>query len=101
MEDRKTFLVISAIVNKQNIAEVPEYLGSVMKIFGQNGGKPVGRYKTINSLIGEDSPEMMAIIEFDNPETIENMVKGEAFNALAELRARVFSKLNMIISQNM
>jgi len=101
MEDSKTFLVITAIVNKQNIAEVPEYLGSVMKIFGQNGGKPVGRYKTINPIIGEDSPEMMAIIEFDNPKTIENLIKGEAFNALAEQRARVFTKLNMIISQNM
>jgi len=101
MENSKTFLVITAIVSKQNIAEVPEYLGSVMQIFGQSGGKPVGRYKTINPLIGEDSPEMMAIIEFDNPETIENMVKGEAFNALAEQRARVFTKLNMIISQNM
>jgi uncharacterized protein (DUF1330 family) len=101
MENSKTFLVITAIVNKQNIAEVPEYLGSVMKIFGQNGGKPIGRYKTINPLIGEDSPEMMAIIEFKNSKTIEDMVKGETFNELAELRARVFSKLNMIISQNM
>jgi len=101
MENSKTFLVITAIVNKQHIAEVPEYLSSVMQIFGQNGGKPVGRYKTINPLIGEDSPEMMAIIEFDNPKTIEDMVKGKAFNDLAELRARVFSKLNMIISQNM
>ena len=101
MEDKKTFLVITAIVNKQNIAEVPEYLGSVMKIFGQNGGKPVGRYKTINALVGEESPEMMAVIEFDNSETIEDMVKGKAFNALAEQRARVFTKLNMVISQNM
>ena len=101
MEVSKTFLVISAIVNKQNIAEVPEYLGSVMKIFGQNGGKPVGRYKTIKALLGEESPEMMAVIEFENPETIEDMVKGEAFNALAEKRARVFTKLNMIISQSM
>ena len=101
MEANKTFLVITAIVNKQNIAEVPEYLGSVMQIFGQNGGKPVGRYKTINSLVGEESPEMMAVIEFDNPKTIENMVKGEAFSSLAEQRARVFTKLNMIISQNM
>jgi uncharacterized protein (DUF1330 family) len=100
MEENKTFLVITAIVNKQNIAEVPEYLGSVMQIFGQNGGKPVGRYKTVNALVGEESPEMMAVIEFDSPKTIENMVKGEAFNALAEQRARVFSKLNMIISQN-
>jgi uncharacterized protein (DUF1330 family) len=101
MEENKTFLVITAIVNKQNIAEVPEYLGSVMQIFGKNGGKPVGRYKTVNALVGEDSPEMMAVIEFDSPKTIENMVKGDAFNALAEQRSRVFTKLNMIISQNM
>lgn len=101
MEANKTFLVISAIVNKQNIAEVPEYLGSVMQIFGQSGGKPVGRYKTINSLIGDESPEMMAVIEFDSPRTIEDMVNGEAFNALAEQRARVFTKLNMIISHIM
>jgi len=101
MEESKTFLVITAIVNKQNIAEVPEYLGSVMQIFGQNGGKPIGRYKTINALVGEESPEMMAVIEFDSPETIENMIKGDAFTALADQRSRVFSKLNMIITQNM
>ena len=101
MEESKTFLVIIAIVNKQNIVEVPEYLGSVMQIFGQNGGKPIGRYKTINSLVGDESPEMMAVIEFDSPKSIEDMVNGEAFNALAEQRARVFTKLNMIISQNM
>ena len=101
MEDKKTFLVITAIVNQQNITEVPEYLGSVMKIFGQSGGVPVGRYKTINTLVGEESPEMMAVIEFDNPRTIEDMLTGEAFYALAEQRKRVFTKLNMIISQNM
>src|SRR5210317_929036 len=101
MEKNKTFLVITAKVNKQNIAEVPNYLGSVMQIFGQNGGKPVGRYKTVNSLVGEESPEMMAVIEFDNPKIVEDMVKGEAFSSLAEQRTRVFTKLNMIISQNM
>ena len=101
MEESKTFLVITAIVNKQNIVEVPEYLGSVMQIFGQNGGKPIGRYKTINSLVGDESPEMIAVIEFDSPKSIEDMVNGEAFNALAEQRARVYTKLNMIISQNM
>jgi uncharacterized protein (DUF1330 family) len=101
MEESRTFLVITAIVNKQYISELPEYLGSVMQIFGQNGGKPVGRYKTINPLIGEESPEMMAVIEFANPEIIEDMVKGEAFNALADQRARIFTKLNMIISQSM
>jgi uncharacterized protein (DUF1330 family) len=101
MEEKKTFLVITAIVNKQNIAEVPEYLGSVMQIFGQNGGKPVGRYKTVSSLVGNEPPEMMAVIEFTSPKIIEDLLKSEAFNALAEQRVRVFTKLNMIISQNM
>jgi uncharacterized protein (DUF1330 family) len=101
MKTNKTFLVITAIVNKQNIAEVPEYLGSVMQIFGQNGGKSVGRYKTINSLVGNESPEMMAVIEFASPKIVEDLVKSEAFTALAEQRARVFTKLNMIISQSM
>ena len=101
MEANKTFLVITAIVNKQNIAEVPEYLGSVMQIFGQNGGKPVGRYKTINSLVGDESPEMVAMIEFPNAEAIKNMINGKDFMALSEVRERVFKKLNMIICVDM
>lgn len=101
MEANKTFLVITAIVNKENMAEVAEYLGSVMQIFKQNGSKQVARYKTVNSLVGKESPEMMAVIEFDSPKTIENMVNGEAFNVLSEQKTRVFTKLNMIISQQM
>ena len=101
MEENKTFLIITAIVNKQNNIELPEYLGGVMQIFGQNGGKPIARYKTISSLVGSESPEMMAVIEFNSPKIIEDMVKGEAFEALAGQRARVFSKLNMIISESM
>ena len=101
MNRKSTFLIITAIVNKQNIAELPLYLESVMQLFGQKGGKPVGRYKTTHALVGEDSPEMMAVLEFDDPSTIEDLVRGEAFNDLADLRNRVFSKLNMIISENM
>jgi len=101
MEANKTFLVITAIVNKQNIAEVPEYLGSVMQIFGQNGGKPFGRYKTINSLVGDESPEMVAMIEFPNAEAIKNMINGKDFMALSKVRERVFKKLNMIICVDM
>jgi len=101
MEDNKSFLVINAIVNKQNMAELQEYLGSVMQIFGKNGGKPVGRYKTIEQLSGEDSPEMMAIIEFAATGAIKDMVNGKEFMALSEMRSRVFNKLNMMICGGM
>ena len=97
MEDSKSFLVINAIVNKKNMAELQEYLGSVMQIFGKNGGKPVGRYKTIELLSGEDSPEMLAIIEFPDTGVIKDLVNGEEFMALSDMRSRVFSKLNMMV----
>ena len=97
MDDNRSFLVINAIVNKQNMAQLQEYLGGVMQIFGKNGGKPVGRYKTVEQLIGTESPEMMAIIEFSDAEVISDMIEGEEFIALSDMRSKVFSKLNMMI----
>lgn len=97
MTDNKALLVINAIVNKENIAEMPTYLGSVMPIFAQNGGKPLGRYKGIEQLTGEQGPEMVALIEFPSAEVIRELVNGDEFKALDELRGRVFSKLNLTI----
>ena len=37
MSENKTFLVLNAIVNKENMAELQDYLGSVMQVFGKNG----------------------------------------------------------------
>lgn len=101
MEENKPLLVISAIVNKQNMNELQEYLGSVMQIFGKNGGKAVGRYKTIEQLSGEDTPEMIAIIEFSDTQIIKDMIAGTEFQGLTDMRARVFSKLNMMICGGM
>jgi len=101
MEDNKPALVINAIVDKANIEELPTYIGSVMEVITENGGKTLSRFKTVESLSGEGSPEMVSIIEFPSAESIRNMVNGAPFQALSDLRARVFSKLNMMISESM
>ncbi len=101
MNERKPVLMINATVNKEHMSELQGYLGSVMKIFGENGGKPVGRYKTAQSLAGDDSPEMVAVLEFPSRDAITTMVNGSEFQALGDLRARVFSKLNMMICEGM
>ena len=44
--------------------------------------------------IPKESPEMMAVIEFDDPKIIKGMVNGAEFKALSEQRPRVFTKLN-------
>jgi uncharacterized protein (DUF1330 family) len=63
MSDTKAFLVINAIVNKENMADVKTYLESILPLFGKKGGKPIARHKTIEQLAGDESPEMIGIIE--------------------------------------
>ncbi|MFT5021211.1 MAG: hypothetical protein ACI9CU_002619 [Polaribacter sp.] len=99
-EDKAT-LVINAIINKENVAELPDYLGKVMPVFIKNGGQPLARYKISKSLVGTDSPEMVAIIEFPNADVIEEMANGKDFMALTDLRSRVFNKLNMVVCESL
>ena len=100
MNENRSVLMITAIVNKDNMSELQDYLNNVLQVFSKNGGKPVARYKTAESLLGEDAPEMAAFIEFPNADTIKNMISGDEFKALSDARARVFSKLNMLICES-
>ena len=95
--EQHSYLVINAIVNKENKAELPDYLDKTLQVFKANGGKPIGKYKAIQSLGGEDSPEMIAIIAFPGDQKIKDMLKSKDFKNLGELRSRVFDKLNLVL----
>lgn len=97
MIENKTILIINAIANKDNMADVKTYLESIMPVFGKNGGKPVARYKTIENLAGDESPEMIAIVEFPSADIIKQMIYGEDFIALSDIRAKAFTKMNIMI----
>lgn len=101
MTDSKTHLIINAIVNKENIEELQSYLGKIMPVFAKHGGKPLAKYKTIDQLIGESSPEMIAIIEFPSADVIKQLIKEDDFTALANSRAKAFTKLNLMICTEM
>ena len=101
MTENKTLLVINAIVNKENKEAVQAYLGQITQVFVKNGGKPVAKYKTLEQLDGENSPEMIAIIAFSDSEAIKKMLKSDDFTSLADLRAKAFTKLNLMICDEM
>jgi uncharacterized protein (DUF1330 family) len=77
------------------------YLESIMPVFGKNGGKPIARYKAVEQLMGEQGPEMVALIEFPSRDTIKSMISSNDFKALDDLRQRAFKKLNLIICDEM
>ena len=97
-DTQKSVLVINAIVNKEHKQELQGYLSQMMQIFKNHGGKPVGRYKTIEKIRGSQVPEMIAIVSFENAEAIKKMLEGDEYKRLSELRERVFSDLKIALS---
>ncbi len=94
-------LIINAIPNKENMQEVQSYLGNMMPVISKHGGSVSKRYKTLEHLVGENSPEMIVIFEFPNAQSITTMMNGEGFKNLSESRAKAFTKLNMMICGEM
>ena len=99
MNDLKAILVITAKVNKENMNELKSYLDQIGPITGKFGGQPVAKYKTIEDITGEQSPDLISVMEFPSKEVINEMVHSKDFTDMADLRARVFTKLNMMISK--
>ena len=92
-----TVLVINAVVDEEHKSELKGYLSQMMQIFKGYDGKPLGRYKTIEKIKGSQTPEMIAMISFENVETIKTMLDGNKYKSLSELRERVFSDLKIVI----
>jgi uncharacterized protein (DUF1330 family) len=93
----RTVLVINAVVDQEHKHELQGYLSQMMQIFKDNGGKSLGRYKTIETIKGLQVPEMIAIVSFENAETIKKILEGDEYKSLAELRERVFSDLKIVL----
>ncbi len=90
-------LIINAVINKENKAKIPEYLGKMNEVFKDFQGNPVGKYKRVQRISGEGIPEMVAIIRFPNQETITNMIESKSYEDLSALRKAVFTELKLAI----
>jgi len=101
MTDTPAFLIITAIPNPEKMEAVQSYLSQIMPVLVAGGGKPVGRYRVTNQVIGEGGPKMMALLEYLDEKSITDMVDGEAFTALADLREQAFLHLNLMVSSPM
>lgn len=99
MSDQKVKFVVTATLNKENMADLPSYLEQIGPLSAKFGAQPVVKYKTIAQLSGEQSPDLISIMEFPNAEVIKEMINSKEFTDMATLRERVFSKLNLMICE--
>lgn len=92
MPDQKTFLMINAIPNTEDMASFKSYLSQIVGIFEHFGGKGMQRWKTVEQVMGKGGITAMAIFEFPSPQSIKDMMASDSFNALNSLREKAYKQ---------
>ena len=100
MSDSPAYLVINSIPDPSKMKRLQTYIERVSPIVEASGGKLVGRYKTVEQLIGKGGPITTSAFEFPSEEAIRQMLASDEFNALASLRSEVFHRLDLMLAEN-
>ena len=92
MTENKTFLIVNAIPNTDDIASFQSYISQIKGIFTKFGGNGRQRWKTTEQVLGQGGIKAIAVFEFPSTQSIKNMMASEDFNALNELRKKAYKQ---------
>ena len=92
MSEQKTYLLVNTIPNMADMASFQLYLSRIVPIFMQFGGQGLGRYRTVEQIMGKGGIKASAVFEFPNAQAIKEMVASKEFNDLNELRQKAYAQ---------
>lgn len=99
MNQEKVIMIVTAQINPNEKEALDEYLKKSGPIFKNAGGKPVNKYKIANQIVGENSIDLVSIMEFPGNEILEAVFEGDEYQALLPLREKGFLKLEVYVSK--
>lgn len=92
MTENKTYLIINAIPNTDDMPSFQSYLSQIVGIFKQHGGSGMQRWKTLEQVMGTGGIKAIAAFEFPSAQSIKEMMASVEFNALNELRKKAYKQ---------
>lgn len=100
MPEEKIFLVVNAIPNMEEMESFQCYLSQIVPVFIKYGASNMQRFKTQEQVMGQGGIKAIAVFEFPDPTSVKEMIAGEEFNALNELRKKAYVQdVDLMISQ--
>jgi len=92
MSENKTFLIVNAIPNTNDLASFQSYISQIIGIFTKFGGNGMQRWKTSEQIMGQGGIKAIAVFEFPTGQSIKDMLASEEFNALNDLRKKAYKQ---------
>jgi len=102
MTNNKTFLIVNAVPNMEEISSFQSYLSKIVVIFSEYGATNMQRWKTTEQIMGKGGIKAIAVFEFPSTAVIKNMMESDAFNALNDLRKKAYKQeVDLMICEQM
>lgn len=95
----KTFLVATVKINTDEKEAMMIYLEGSERVLTTKGGKLISRYKVTETMLGENIPDLMAVFEFPNEESIVLAIESNEYKCLHTYRDRGFLEANIFITK--
>lgn len=95
----KLFLIIFGFINAQEKEAFEHYASNMRTLYEQVDAKIVDRYPIAQTLIGEDSPDFMLVVEFPDQEAFVELFSSKAYQDLVPYRQKGFEKLQVYVSK--
>jgi uncharacterized protein (DUF1330 family) len=92
MNESKTFLIVNAVPNTDDMASFKAYLSQIVGIFKKYGASNFQRFKTLEQIMGQGGIKASAVVEFPSADAIHQMYASEEFNALNDLRKKAYKQ---------
>ncbi len=92
MTDNKTFLIINAVPNMEDLPSFQSYLSQIVHIIVKFGGSNMQRFKTVEQIMGQGGIKAIAVFDFPDAQSIKDMFASEDFNALNDLRKKAYTQ---------
>lgn len=94
----KIFFIIIGFINPQEQESFKHYSTEINKLYESVGAEVIGRYPIAQTLLGEEKPDFLLVVEFPNQQALQNLLTSKEFQDLAPYREKAFSKISVFIS---
>jgi len=91
-------MIVNGWINPEGKEALSEYVQASTPLFAKAGGSLVSRLQTTGTLVGDNPPNLVVQMAFENAQSIQSVFESEAYKALIPLREKGFQKLDVFIA---
>jgi len=91
-------LIIMATRRPDSDDDYAAYAEVAVPILVDAGGTFTGRFGRIDDLVGDDGPEAVAIMEFEDEAAVRSALTSPGYQAVVPYRDKAFERFNVILA---